>query len=181
PTRGIMILSIGVFLAVVGAYLLDNSYKSVESIMKIKHNLIEDVTILPNQSVNSTISNDQLVNHNVLIAHVTPYSDSIKLITVEPNNETFEKESKDGFVYHIIEKNSQATGNYSVTIYNLSNEPVTVNAIIGEDPYLSGKCDPSYGTSCYTIPMAIGFVIVGGVTFIVGVLLVFTDLRKQTR
>ncbi len=176
-----MILSIGVSLAVVGAYLLDNSYKSVESIMKIKHNLIEDITILPNQSVNSTISNDQLVDHNVLIAHVTPRSDSIKLITVEPNNETFEKESKDGFVYHIIEKNPQATGNYSVTIYNLNNEPVTVNAIIGEDPYLSGKCDSSFGTSCYTIPMAIGFVIVGGVTFIAGVFLVFADLRKQTK
>jgi hypothetical protein len=176
-----MILFIGIFFAVVGAYLLDNSYRSVESIMKIKHILFEDITILPNQSVNSTISNDQLVDHNVLIVHVTPSSDSIKLIAAEPNNETFEKESKNGFVYHIIEKNSQTTGNYLVTIYNFNNEPVNVNGIIGEDPYLSGKCDPSYGTSCYTIPMAIGFVIVGGVTFIVGVLLVFTDLRKKTK
>jgi len=147
--------------------------------MKIKHPIIEDSTILPQQSVNSTISNEQLVDHNVLIVHVTPESDSIKLITTEPNNETFEKESTDGFAYHIIGKSPQATGNYSVTIYNLSKEPVNVNAIIGEDPYLSGKCATSYGTSCYAIPMAIGFVIIGAITFIAGGLLIFTDFRKQ--
>ena len=172
-------MSIGIALAVVGAFLLDDSYKSVESIMKIKHPIIEDSTISPQQSINSTISNEQLVDHNVLIVHVKPESDSIKLITMEPNNETFEKESNDGFVYHIIGKNSQAMGNYSVTIYNLSNEPVSVNAIIGEDPYLSGKCATSYGTSCYAIPMAIGFVIIGVITFIAGGLLVFTDFRKK--
>jgi hypothetical protein len=172
-------MSIGIALAVVGAFLLDNSYDSVESIMKIKHPLIEDSTILPQQSVNSTISDEQLVDHNVLIVHVKPKSDSIKLITMEPNNETFEKESKDGFVYHIIGKNSQTMGNYSVTIYNISNEPVNVNAIIGEDPYLSGKCATSYGVSCYAIPMAIGFVILGVITFIAGGLLAFTDFRKQ--
>jgi len=172
-------MSIGIVLAVVGSFFLDNSYKSVESIMKIRHNLIEDSTISPKQSVNSTIYNEQLVDHNVLIVHVKPESDSIKLITMEPNNETFEKESKDGFVYHIMGKNLQTMGNFSITIYNLSNEPVNVNAIIGEDPYLSGKCVASYGASCYAIPMAIGFVIVGVITFIAGGLLVFTDFRKQ--
>jgi len=179
PIRGILIMSIGIALAVVGAFLLDNSYESVESIMKIKHLLIEDRTISPQQSVNSTISDEQLVDHNVLVVHVKPESDSIKLITMEPNNETFVKESKDGFVYHIIGKNPQTSGNYSVTIYNISNEPVNVNAIIGEDPYLSGKCAASYGVSCYAIPMAIGFVIVGVITFIAGGLLAFTDFRKK--
>ena len=172
-------MSIGIVLAVVGSFFLDNSYKSVESIMKIRHNLIEDSTISPKQSVNSTIYNEQLVDHNVLVVHVKPESDSIKLITMEPNNETFEKESKDGFVYHIMGKNLQTMGNFSITIYNLSNEPVNVNAIIGEDPYLSGKCVASYGASCYAIPMAIGFVIVGVITFIVGGLLAFTDFRKK--
>ena len=176
--RGILILSVGVVLVIIGVFTLDNSYELVESIMKIKHNLIDDNALLPNQSVKSIISNDKLVEHNVLLAHVRPASDSIRLIATDPNNETFEKESKNGFVYHIIEKNSQATGNYSVTIYNLSNEPVSVTALIGEDPYLSGRCDPSYITSCYAIPMAIGFVIVGAVAFIVGVLLLFTGLRK---
>jgi len=172
-------MSIGIVLAVVGALFLDNSYKSVESIMQIKHHLIDDGTILPHQSINSTISNEQLVDHNVLIVRVIPVSDSVKLITTEPNNETFEKESNDGFVYHIIGKTSQTMGNYSVTIYNLENEPVSVNVIIGEDPYLSGKCATSYGISCYIIPMAIGFVIVGVITFIAGGLLAFTDFRKQ--
>lgn len=148
--------------------------------MQIKHHLIEDGTILPRQSVNSTISSEQLVDHNVLIVHVKPESDSIKLITIEPNNETFEKESQDGFVYHIIGKNPQTSGNYSVTIFNLSNEPVNVNAIIGEDPYLGGKCASSYGVSCYVIPMAIGLVIVGVITFIAGGLLIFADFRKQS-
>ena len=174
-----MIIAIGIVLAVVGAFLLDNSYKSVELIMKIKHPIIENSIISPQQSINSTISNEQLVDHNVLIVHVKPESDSIKLITMEPNNETFEKESNNGFVYHIIGKSPQAMDNYSITIYNLSNEPVNVNAIIGEDPYLSGKCATSYGTSCYAIPMAIGFVIIGAITFVAGGLLAFTDFRKK--
>jgi len=178
PIRGILILSVGVVLVIIGTSTLDNSYELVESIMKIKHNLIEDKTLLPNQSTQSIISNNQLVEHSVLLAHVKPASDSIRLIATDPNNETFEKESKNGFVYHIIEKNPQTTGNYSVAIYNLSNEPVYVTAVIGEDPYLSGKCDPGYITSCYTIPMAIGIVIVGVIAFIIGVLLIFTDLRK---
>ena len=115
----------------------------------------------------------------MLLAHVKPASDSIRLIATDPNNETFEKESKNGFVYHIIGKNSQTSGNYSVTIYNLSNEPVSVNALIGEDPYLNGKCAAIYGASCYAIPIAIGFVIIGVITFIAGGLLTFTDFRKQ--
>ena len=166
-------------LAVTGAYFLDASYKSVESIMGVKHDIVDNSIVLSHQSINSTFSNNQLADHNVLIVHSKPYADSIKLIVEEPNNETFEKESNDGFVYHIIGKNSQTSGNYSVTIYNLSNEPVTINALIGEDPYLSGKCISSYGVNCYAVPTAIGFVIVGVIAFVVGGLLIFTEFRKK--
>jgi hypothetical protein len=179
--RGILIAAIGIILVVVGASLFDNSYDSVESMMKIKHNLIEDQTILRNQSINSTIQTNALVDHNVVIVHVSPSSDSVKLISVDPNGDTFEKESKNGFVYHIIEKNTQVDGNYSIVIYNLNDEPITVNAVLGEDPFLSGKCDSSHGVGCYIIPIAIGFVIVGIVAFIIGALLAITDFRKQRK
>jgi len=177
--RGMIILFIGGVLAIGGAYFLDVSYKSVESIMKIKHYLVENSMILSHQSVNSKFSNEQLVDHNVLIVHVKPETDSIKLIAIEPNNETFEKESKDGFIYHIIGKSSQTSGNYSFTIYNLSNERVIVNALIGEDPYLNGKCISTYAINCYAVPMAIGLVITGVITFVIGGLLIFTEFRKN--
>jgi uncharacterized membrane protein len=177
--RGILIAAIGIILVVIGANLFDNSYESVEQIMKIKHNIIEDQIIMQNQSLNSTISKDELVEHNVILVHIKPTSDSVKLLSIDASGETFEKESKNGFVYHIIEKKPQAEGNYSVTIFNQSNEPVTVNAILGEDPYLSGKCDQSYEFKCDIIPMSIGFVILGVIIFIVGILLAFADFRKQ--
>jgi hypothetical protein len=177
--RGILVVAIGIILVVIGANLFDNSYESVEQIMKIKYNIVEDQTILQDQSLNSTISKDQLVEHNVIIVNITPAYDSIKLLAIDANAGTFEKESKNGFVYHIIEKKPEATGNYSITIFNQSNEPVNVNAIIGEDPYLSGKCDQSYGFKCNIISLSIGFVILGIIMFIAGILLAITDFRKQ--
>ncbi len=176
-----LIAAIGIIAIVIGANLFDNSYDSVEQIMKIKHNLIEDQPVMQNQSINSTIPKDDLVAHNVITAHVKPATDSIKMVAVDANGETFEKESKDGFVYHIVEKKPQADGIYSLTIYNISNEPIDVTAIVGEDPYLSGQCDSSNGFKCDIIPMSIGFVIAGVIMFIVGVLLAFTDFRKQKR
>lgn len=149
--------------------------------MKIKHNVIEDQTIKSNQSLNFTITTAALVEHNVITVHVKPTSDSIKLVVADSSGETFEKESKDGFVYHIIDKKAQAEENYSITIYNLSHESVNVNAILGEDPFLSGKCDPSYGVGCYAIPMAIGLVMIGVIMLIVGALLAITDFRKQRK
>lgn len=174
-------MAIGIVLAVVGAGFFDNSYESVEPMMKIKHNIIEDQTILRDQSLNSTIHEDELVEHNVIIVHIKPASDSIKFLAFDPSGGTFEKESKDGFVYHILEKKPQVGGDYSIKIYNQSNEPINVNAIVGEDPYLSGNCDPSYGLQCNIIHLWIGFVIIGIITFIVGALLTITDFRKQKK
>jgi hypothetical protein len=179
--RGILIAAIGIVIVIIGTGLFDNSYEYVEPLMKIKHDIIEDQTILRNQSISSTIPQDELVEHNVIIAHVKPSHDSIKLLATDPSGETFEKESKDGFVYHIIDKKTQAEGNYSIEIYNLSGEPITVNTVFGEDPYLSGKCEQGYGMRCYTIPLAIGFVIIGIITFIVGTLLAIVDFRRQKK
>lgn len=148
--------------------------------MTIKHNIIKDQTILPHQSLNSTILSELLVDHNVILVHVKPTSDSIKFLAIDPTGETFEKESKDGFVYHIVAKQQQG-GNYSIAIYSQSNEPINVNAIVGEDPYLSGNCDPSHGLQCNVIHVYIGFVIIGVIAFIVGTLLAITDFRKQRK
>jgi hypothetical protein len=180
PPRGFLIAAIGIVLVISGAGLFDNSYQAVEPIMKTKHNIIEDQTILPHQSLNSTIPSELLVDHNVILVHVKPTSDSIKFLAVDPTGDIFTKESKNGFVYHILTKQQQA-GNYSIAIYSQSNAPINVNAIVGEDPYLSSNCDSSYGLQCDTIQVYIGFVIIGVIAFIVGALLAITDLRRKRK
>lgn len=149
--------------------------------MNIKHKIVEDKTILQNKYLNSTIPTDILVDHNIVLVHVTPQTDSIKLVATDPNGDTFSKESKDGFVYDIIEKKAQAEGNYSISIYNLNDESVNVNVVLGEDPFLSGKCDPNNSNGCFAIPLAIGFVIGGIIAFIVGAILAITDFQKQRK
>lgn len=180
-TRGLVIASIGVVLLVVGSNIFDNAYDTAESLMKDKDYLVEGKQITQGQSINSTISWNQLSEHSVLMVHVMPPTDSINLQVSEPNNETFEKTSQNGFVYHIIDKNPQSQGNYYVKISNPSTDNVEVNVILGEDPYLSGVCDPSNGMECYLIPTAIGLVIVGMLALIVGSVIAVNDFRKKKK
>lgn len=179
--RGLIIVSIGAVLLVVGSNIFDNSYDIVESMMKTKHDIIEDKEVSQGQSINSTITWDELSEHTVLVAHVMPALGSIKLQVTEPNGEIFEKESNNGFVYHIIEKRPQEQGNYSLSILNLGNAPVNVTVVLGEDPYLSGTCDSVNGINCYVIPAAIGMVIIGMITLIVGSLITINDFRKKRK
>ena len=179
--RGLIIIAIGAVLLVVGSGIFDNSYDSVESMMKDKHNIIEDKAILQEQLINSTITWDELTEHTVLVVHVVPVSGLIKLQVTEPNGEIFEKESTNGFVYHIIEKRPHEQGNYYFNILNLGSTPVNVTVVLGEDPYLSGTCDSTNGMNCYVIPTAIGLVIVGMITLIVGSLITVNDFRKKTK
>ncbi|MGI0087639.1 MAG: hypothetical protein ACREBI_06725 [Nitrosotalea sp.] len=176
-----IIISIGAVLLVMGSVIFDNSYDLVESLMKTKHDIIEDKQILQGQSINSTITWDDLTEHTVLVVHVTPVLDSVKLQVTEPNGEIFEKESKNGFVYHIIEKRSQEQGNYYFSILNLGNEPVHVTVVLGEDPYLSGTCDSANGINCYAVTVAIGLVIIGMITLIAGSLITVNDFRKKQK
>ncbi len=176
-----IIASIGAILLVIGSNMFDSAYDAVESMMNNKHDIVENTQIMQGKSINSTITWDQLAEHNVLLVHVLPVSGSINLQVSEPNNETFEKESKNGFAYHIIDKNPQSQGNYYVTISNLGNDRVSVNVVLGEDPYLSGKCDPSNGMDCYAIPAAIGLVIVGMFALIIGSLIAINDFRKKRK
>lgn len=168
-------------MLVVGSNIFDNSYDLVESMMKIKHDIIEDKEILQGQSINSTITWDELTEHTVLVVHVMPALGSIKLQVIEPDGEIFEKESKNGFVYHIMEKRPQEQGNYYFSILNLGSESVNVTVVLGEDPYLSGTCDPVNGINCYVIPVAIGMVIIGMITLIVGLLITVNDFRKKRK
>ena len=179
--RGLIIVAIGIVLLVVGSNVFDNSYDSVESMMKDKHNIIEDKAISQGRLINSTITWDELTEHTVLVVHVVPASGLIKLQVTEPNGEIFEKESTNGFVYHIIEKRPQEQGNYYFNILNLGSTPVNVTVVFGEDPYLSGTCDSANGINCYVIPTAIGLVIVGMITLIVGSLITVNDFRKKTK
>ena len=178
--RGPIVAAIALTVVVIGATLFDNSYQSVEQILRTKSTLIEDREVLPNQFTNSTIPSDQLKEHNVLIIHTTPTSGSVKLEGIEPNGMTFEKESKDGFLYHIIEKNTQG-GSYSITISNIGSQPVKINVIIGEDPFLSKNCSVD-GMQCSMVWIAIGLVVIGIIAFIVGILigmLAFKNERKK--
>ncbi|MDE1727383.1 MAG: hypothetical protein KGH89_09010 [Thaumarchaeota archaeon] len=179
--RGLIVVSVGAILLVVGSNIFDGSYDTAESIMKTKHELIENKEILQGNLVNSTIAWADLSEHTILLVHTIPPSDFVKLQVTEPNGDTFEKESKNGFLYHIIEKRPQEQGNYNFSISNLGNEPVSVSVTLGEDPYLSGTCDLSNGMNCYAIPVAIGMVIVGIIALTVGSLITINDLNKKRR
>ena len=168
-------------MLVVGANIFDTSYDAVESIMDNKHAIFQGKAISQGQSINSSIAWSDLADHSILIVNVTPTSDSVRLQVTEPNNGTFEKESKNGFVYHIIGKSTQNQGDYYFQVFNISNEPISVDVIVGEDPYLSGKCNSDDQTACYAIPAAIGIVIAGMLALIVGSVFAVNDLRKKKK
>ena len=178
--RGPIIAVIGLFVVVIGTNLFDTSYQSVESILKTKSILMSDKEILPNQFVNFTIHSEQLVEHNVIIVHAIPSSGLVRLDGMEPNGMTFEKESNDGFLYHIIQKNNQG-GSYSIKISDIGSQSVTINVVMGEDPFLSKNCNTSYGIKCNVVQISMGMVVIGLITFIVGILIGIFALKKERK
>ncbi len=176
--RGPIIASIGLIVVMIGANLFDWSYQSVESILRTKSTLMENKEILPNQFTNFTIRSDQLQEHNVIIIHTAPSSGSVKLEGMEPNGMIFEKESKDGFLYHIIQKNDQG-GLYAIKVSDTGSQPVKINVIMGADPFLGKNCDTSYGIRCNVVQMSMGMVAIGIIAFIVGILLGISDFKKE--
>ncbi|MDR3782551.1 MAG: hypothetical protein P4K92_04505 [Candidatus Nitrosotalea sp.] len=178
--RGPIIASIGLIVVMIGANLFDWSYQSVESILRTKSTLMENKEILPNQFTNFTIHSAQLQEHNVIIMHTSPSSGSVKLEGMEPNGMIFEKESKDGFLYHIIQRNDQG-GLYVIKISDTGSQPVKINVIMGEDPFLGKNCDTSYGIRCNVVQMSMGMVATGIIAFIVGILLGMSDFKKEKK
>jgi hypothetical protein len=178
--RGPIITSIGLIVVIIGANLFDWSYQSVESILRTKSTLMENKEILPNQFTNFTIRSDQLQEHNVIVIHTAPSSGSVKLEGMEPNGMIFEKESKDGFLYHIIQRNNQG-GLYAIKISDTGSQPIKINVIMGEDPFLSKNCDTSYGIRCNVVQMSMGMVATGIIAFIVGILLGMSDFKKEKK
>ena len=92
----------------------------------------------------------------------------------------FEKESKDGFLYHIIQRNDQG-GLYAIKISDIGSQPVIINVIMGEDPFLSKNCNASYGIQCNMIQVSMGMVAIGIIAFIVGILLGISDFKKEKK
>jgi hypothetical protein len=176
--RGPIIAAIGLIIVVVGANFFDKSYQSVEQILKTSSVIISNKEILPNQFVNSTIHSDQLKEHNVIILHANPSSSIVRLEGIEPNGMTFEKESKDGFLYHIIQRSNQG-GLYSIKISDAGSQPVRINVIMGEDPFLSKNCDVSYGMKCNVVQMSMGMVAIGIISFVIGILIGMLDFKKE--
>lgn len=178
--RGPIIATVALVVLVLGATLFDNSYQNVESLLQSKYSIAQSKIILPNQFVNYTLSNDQLKDHNVLVIHARPSTQLVKLEVMEPNGMTFEKESKDGFLYHIIQKNNQGE-NYPIKISNSGSETVQIDAIVSEDPFLSGHCSESFGIGCSMVNLAMGMVISGIIGFIVGILIGISDFKKERK
>lgn len=177
--RGPIVATVALIVLVLGATLFDNSYQNVESLINSKYDVTRSTTILPNQFVNYTITNNQLKDHNVLVIHSRPSSQTVKLEVIEPNSMTFEKESKDGFLYHIIQKNNEGD-DYYLKISNDGSALVQVDVIVAEDPYLSGHCEKS-GMECGMVNLAMGLVITGIIGFIVGILIGISDFKKEKK
>jgi uncharacterized membrane protein len=178
--RGLVIASIGLIVIVIGANLFDWSYQSIDSILRVKSVLIDNKELLPDQFTNFTIHSEQLKEHNVIILHTIPSSGSVKLEGMEPNGMMFEKDSKDGFLYHIIQKNNQG-GLYAIKISDTGSQPVKINVIMGEDPFLNKNCNTSYGIKCNVVQMSMTMVAIGIIAFIIGILLAISDFKKEKK
>ncbi len=178
--RGPILAALGLIVVVVGANLFDTSYQSVESIIGTTSSIFEDKEILPNQFINSTIASSHLQEHDVIVVHVMPTSGSVKLAGVDPNGMTFEKDSNDGFLYHIIQRSAQG-GSYNITMINTGSQPVRITAVMGEDPFLGNSCNTSYGIKCNVVHLAVGMVAIGIIAFVVGIGIGMYDFKKEQK
>lgn len=176
--RGPVIAAIGLVVVVIGAGLFDASYQSVESLLETKFDVMSDKQIMPSQFVNSTIPAKQLKEHNVLVIHVVPTTGSVKLEGVDPNGMTFEKESQDGFLYHIIQRSNQ-DGAYSIKVTDTGSQPVRIDAVMGEDPFLGTKCNASYGIKCNIVQLSMGMVAIGIAAFVAGTVIGMYYFKKE--
>ena len=177
--RGPVVAAISLIVVVIGANLFDMSYQVVESLLQAKSNVMIGREILPNQFVNFTIHSNQIQEHTVIVVHISPTSDLVKINGIEPNGMTFEKESNTGFLYHIIQKDNQG-GLYAIQISNLGNKQVKIDVVIGEDPYLGKNCNAS-GIKCNVVQMSIGMVAGGVIGFIIGILIGMLDFKKEAK
>ncbi len=178
--RGPVIAAVGLIVVVIGANLFDTSYQSVESVIGTTSSIFTDKELLPNQSINSTIASSRLAEHNVIVAHIVPSSGSVKLEGVDPNGMTFEKDSSNGFLYHIIQRSTQG-GSYNLTILDTGSQPVRITAVIGEDPFLGNNCNAVYGMKCSIVHLAVGMVATGIVAFVVGIGMGMYDFKKEQK
>ncbi|MDH2907878.1 MAG: hypothetical protein PXX83_07285 [Candidatus Nitrosotalea sp.] len=178
--RGPIIAAIGLIVVVLGANLFDTSYRSVESVIGTTSSIFTDKEILPNQFINSTIASSHLQEHNVIVVHVIPSSGSVKLEGIDPNGMTFEKDSSDGFLYHIIQRSPQG-GAYDLKILDTGDQSVRINAVIGEDPFLGNSCSASYGMKCNIVHLAVGMVATGIVAFVVGIGIGMYDFKNEQK
>lgn len=179
--RGVAVASIGIVVLVIGYVVFDNAYDSVGSVMLDKKFLVLDKVVPAGQSINSSIPWDGLFDHSILIVKAAPVSSQVRLHVDEPGGGTFDKETGNGYAYHIIGKSPQQQGPYSFVVSNGGSEPATVSVILGEDPYLSGKCTENDQYLCYAIPATIVFVIGGMLALIIGSLIAVSDFRKGRR
>ncbi len=175
--RGPLIAITGIIVAIIGANLFDMSYQSVEPLLKENSVLISNKGIFPNQVINYTLQSNQLKEHNIIIVHVYPSIGIVKLEGAEPSGMIFEKESKDGYLYHVIQRDNQG-GAYLIKITNIGTRDVKIDMIMGEDPFLGKNCG-TYGMKCNIVQLSMGFVAIGIIASIVGFVISALDFRKR--
>ncbi len=178
--RGPGIITIGLVLLMVGANLFDMVYQSVEPLLGNTFAIFTDKEILPNQFINSTVDSGKLKEHNVIIIRTTSSSGSVKLEGTDPNGMSFEKESKDGFLYHVIQRSNQG-GPYLIKVTDTGSQPVRITAVMGEDPFLSASCNAAYGIKCNMVQISVGMVVIGLVALIVGIAIGVYDFKKESK
>jgi hypothetical protein len=178
--RGPGIAVIGLVLLVVGANLFDTVYQSVEPLLGNTFTIFADKEILPNQFINSTVDSGKLKEHNVIIIRTMSSSGSVKLEGTDPNGMSFEKESKDGFLYHIILRSNQG-GPYLIKVTDTGSQPVRITAVMGEDPFLGADCNSAYGIKCNMVQISVGMVVIGLVVLIVGIAIGAYDFKKESK
>jgi hypothetical protein len=52
---------------------------------------------------------------------------------------------------------------------------------MGEDPFLSGNCNASYGIKCNMVQISVGMVVIGLVALVVGIVIGVYDFNKESR
>jgi len=178
--RGPLIAVIGLTVLVLGTNMFDMVYQSVEPLLGSASDIFADREILPSQFINSTVDSGKLKEHNVIIIHAMPSTGSVRLEGTDPNGMTFEKESKDGFLYHIIQRSNQG-GPYLIKVTDTGSQPVRITAIMGEDPFLSNNCGTTYGIKCNMVQISVGMVVIGIVALVVGIGIGAYDFKKESK
>jgi hypothetical protein len=74
----------------------------------------------------------------------------------------------------------ESSGNYTIKVSNLGNEPVTLDAIFGQTPFVNEKNQIQLGIAVVILIGGIA-IVVGILVLIAGEVVLIVDIRKRTK